>query len=119
VRAALRVAQMNAKRRWREAERLAIFWQIVEDQGLQLEQLTTTVRRTLMAQAHEEQKWLDWKDQEAREKSTTDPAPDAAVVDSSWDRGGESAAPGGNGRGRRAHASAFAAGAGRVSKHGP
>ena len=51
VRAERRIAQMNAARRAREAERVAIFWGLVEENGLQLEQLTTRVRRDLVSQA--------------------------------------------------------------------
>jgi hypothetical protein len=45
VRAACRVAQMNAARRTREAERVAIFWDLVEESGLRVEQLTTRRRQ--------------------------------------------------------------------------
>ena len=78
MRAARRVAQMNAMRRWREAERIAIFWDLVEAQGLTLEQLTTRVREVLMSQAMEIQKYVDQKLDDARGESTTRAAPDGA-----------------------------------------
>jgi hypothetical protein len=45
VRAACRIAQMNAARRAREAERVAIFWDLVEESALRVEQLTTRRRQ--------------------------------------------------------------------------
>jgi hypothetical protein len=77
VRAARRIAQMNAARRVREAERVALFWDLVEEQGLRLEQLTTRVRRALVAQAMEIQRWGD---ELARASSTPVPVPEPAVV---------------------------------------
>jgi hypothetical protein len=97
VRAAHRLAQMAAARRVREAERVEIFWDLVEHYALTLEQLTPTRRRSLLAQAHEIQKWCDaeaaWR---AREKSTTDDGPAGATVDKAsrpGSRDGVQAAP--------------------------
>src|SRR5262249_30185257 len=77
VRAARRIAQMNAARRVREAERVAIFWDLVEESGFRLEQLTTRVRRDLVSQAMEIQRWGD---ELARTQTTPAPVPEAAVV---------------------------------------
>src|SRR5262245_24546739 len=77
VRAARRIAQMNAERRAREAERVALFWGLVEEQGLQLEQLTTRVRRALVSQAMEIQRWGD---ELARAQTTSVPVSEPAVV---------------------------------------
>jgi hypothetical protein len=68
---------MNAARRLREAERVAIFWDLVEEQGLQLEQLTTRVRRDLVSQAMEIQRWGD---ELARAQTTPAPVPEPPVV---------------------------------------
>src|SRR5262249_61812765 len=82
-RAARRIAQMNAARRAREAERVAIFWGLVEENGLQLEQLTTRVRRDLVTQAKWIQQCLDQKDERARAETTTGPAPEGSLADNS------------------------------------
>ena len=68
---------MNAARRVREAERIAIFWDLVEESGLRLEQLTTRVRRDLVSQAMEIQRWGD---ELARAQTTAAPAPRDPVV---------------------------------------
>jgi len=80
VRAALRIAQMNAKRRVREAERVVIFWELVEMRGLRIEELTTRVRRDLVSQAKEIQQWFDRMHELERAESTTVPAPETATV---------------------------------------
>jgi hypothetical protein len=80
VRAARRIAEMNAMRRAREAERVAIFWNLVEERGLRLEQLTTRVRRDLVAQAKEIQQWCDRQDERARAETTVGAAPRPAAV---------------------------------------
>jgi hypothetical protein len=72
---------MNAARRVREAERVALFWQLVEHYGLGLEQLTTRVRRDLVAQAREIQQWVDRTHDLSCTKSSTKSAPGVAVVD--------------------------------------
>ena len=68
---------MNAARRVREAERVAIFWDLVEEQGLRLEQLTTRVRRNLVSQAMEIQRWGD---ELARAQTTPAPGQETTVV---------------------------------------
>ena len=80
VRAALRVAQMNLRRRVREAERSVFFWELVEMRGLRLEQLTTRVRRDLVSQAKEIQQWFDSYPELGRAQSTTGAASEAPVV---------------------------------------
>ena len=77
VRAARRIAQMNAARRVRESERVALFWGLVEEQGLTLEELTTRVRRDLVSQAMEIQQWGD---ELARAETTPAPVPEPSVV---------------------------------------
>jgi hypothetical protein len=77
VRAARRIAQMNAARRARGAERIAIFWDLVEESGLRLEQLTTRVRRDLVSQAMEIQRWGD---ELARAQTTPAPVLEPAAV---------------------------------------
>src|SRR5262245_16682188 len=81
VRAARRVAEMNAARRAREAERVALFWQLVEDQGLRLDQLTTRVRRDVVAQAKEIQQWVDRTHDLSCTKTATKSGPHLAPVD--------------------------------------
>jgi hypothetical protein len=68
---------MNAARRVREAERIALFWDLVEEQGLTLEELTTRVRRDLVSQAMEIQRWAD---ELACAQTTPAPVPEPAVV---------------------------------------
>jgi hypothetical protein len=68
---------MNAARRVREAERIALFWDLVEEQGLTLEELTTRVRRDLVSQAMEIQRWGD---ELARAQTTPAPGPEPPVV---------------------------------------
>jgi hypothetical protein len=68
---------MNAARRVREAERIALFWDLVEEQGLTLEELTTRVRRDLVSQAMEIQRWGD---ELARAQITSVPVLEPAVV---------------------------------------
>src|SRR5262249_34646171 len=80
VRAARRIAQMNAARRVREAERISVFWDLVEEQGLTLEELTTRRRRELMSWAKWLQQCLAQKDARARAKTTSVPVPEPAVV---------------------------------------
>jgi hypothetical protein len=80
VRAALRIAQMNARRRVREAERISLFWELVELRGLGIEELTTRVRRDLVSQAKEIQVWFDRMHELERAESTTAPAPETATV---------------------------------------
>jgi hypothetical protein len=109
VRAARRIAQMNAARRAREAERVAIFWGLVEEHGLQLEQLTTRVRRDLVTQAKFIQQWLDQKDARTRAETTTVTAPDNAMADSTPSRVGPGPIPGGQRVARAAPAHAVAA----------
>src|SRR5262245_11452294 len=96
VRAARRIAQMNAARRAREAERVAIVWDLVEEQGLTLEQLTTRVRRDLVTQAKWIQQCLDQKDERVPAETTTVPAADGAVADNSPAQLGPEPAPGGS-----------------------
>jgi hypothetical protein len=81
VRAARRIAQMNAARRAREAERVALFWDLVEEQGLWLEQLTTRVRRDLVSQAKWIQQCLDQTADVGGAECTTGPASGGAMVD--------------------------------------
>src|SRR5262245_59914781 len=82
VRAALRVAQMNYRRSVREAERVAIFCELVEMRGLRIEELTTRMRRDLVSQAKEIQQWFDSMHDLERAESTTAAAPDPPVVES-------------------------------------
>jgi hypothetical protein len=95
VRAARRVAQMNAMRRAREAERISIFWDLVEERGLTLEQLTTRVRRDLVSQAMEIQRWGD---ELARAQTTPVPVPDGAMADNAPSRVGPEPVRAGSGR---------------------
>src|SRR5262249_52000959 len=112
VRAALRVAQMNARRRAREAERVAIFWELVELRGLRIEELTTRVRRDLVSQAKEIQQWFDRDHELASAETTTVAAPDAAtVVNAPVPADGVPLQARGR-PARRAHARAFVAGRG-------
>ena len=80
VRAALRIAQMNLRRRVREAERSVFFWELVEMRGLRIEELTTRVRRDLVSQAKEIQVWFDRMHELERAESTAAAAPDAPAV---------------------------------------
>jgi hypothetical protein len=108
VRAARRVAQMNAARRARKAERVAIFWDLVEERGLGLEQLTTRVRRDLVGLA----KWiqqaiLDQEDTRTRAQSATVSVAGDATVHSAPVRTGYRAAADGTGGERNARARAL------------
>jgi hypothetical protein len=109
VRAARRIAQMNAARRAREAERVAIFWDLVEEHGLRLEQLTTRVRRDLVSQAMEIQRWGD---ELTRAETTTVPAPDGALADNTPAPLAARPTPGAPQATRAARAPALAAGRG-------
>jgi hypothetical protein len=81
VRAARRLAQMNAARRAREAERIGFFWDLVESQGLELEDLTTRKRRELVSWAKWIQQCVDQKTAEVGGAvCTTEAAPDGTMV---------------------------------------
>ena len=102
---------MNAARRAREAERVAIFWDLVEERGLTLEELTTRVRRDLVGQA----KWiqqavLDRVEELARAKTTPAAAPEAATVVTAPVRARRTPVRARTEPGRGAHACAFAVG---------
>jgi hypothetical protein len=116
VRAARRVAQMNAARRARAAERVAIFWDLVEERGLTLEQLTTRVRRDLVSQAKEIQHWAD---ELARAESTPATVPEAATVVTASIPAGVVPVQAGAGRGRGARALRSRPGRGMGGNHVP